>query len=97
MNDESLPVAPPIHLLRPETPPRGIQAPEEPTEVSVEDMRCPWCGGFHPYNCWALREVEFFPDGRWSKVVLDPRPQAESMTIYDPEEFLRGLVSDTED
>lgn len=97
MNDESLPVAPPIHLLRPETGPRGeIQQPET-REVSVEDMRCQWCGGFHPYNCWALREVEFFPDGRWSKVVLAPRPAAESMTIYDPDEFLNGLVSDTED
>ncbi len=62
-----------------------------------EVLRCQWCSGFHVTNCWAIEEVEFFPDGRWAKIKLAPRPEARKNTIYDFEEIKDALVSPPED
>lgn len=95
MNYDDLPVAPPIHLLNSET--RVAVAEPEGGQVDVEQLRCQWCSGFHVTNCWAIQEVEFFPDGRWAKIKLADRPEAKANTVYDPDEFINGLVSNTED
>lgn len=54
--------------------------------LDPKDIRCEWCGGYHATNCWAVIEAEFYPDGKWSKIKLLPRPMLEKATLYDLDE-----------
>ncbi len=95
MNSQDLPEAPRITLVPNEV--TYHPKPEPQGDTDLELLRCQGCSGFHVTNCWSIREVEFFPGGGWSKIKLDPRPQAEANTVYDFEEIKDVLGSPSQD